>query len=93
MQGCVPASCTPLCQVTDTGFLMPAKSAARRHQENVMSELAMKARLEKTGCQTKVGPRELLQTAEVMHKRMVELNRQHNTVLAGRGQGRRVAPL
>ena len=81
-QACVPASCTPLCQVTDTGFSMPAKAAARKYHEVLRTQLASKARLEKTGCQMKVGARELAQTALVMHDRMVELNRQSNTVLA-----------
>jgi hypothetical protein len=82
MQGCVPASCTPLVQVTDTGFAMPMKAAASVHLEKLQSRLSLKARLEKAPAQLKVGPAELLETALVMHRRAVELNEQHRTVLA-----------
>ena len=42
----------------------------------------MKARLERAPAQLKVGPAELMETALLMHRRAVELNEQHSTVLA-----------
>ncbi len=82
IQAAVAPGCTPLCQVTDTGFAMPAKAAGREEHERQRRVLHLKARMEKTAPIFKVGPRELLQTAQVMHVRMVQLNQTNKTVLA-----------
>ncbi len=82
IQASVAPGCTPLCQVTDTGFAMPAKAAGREEHERQRRALHLKARMEKTAPIFKVGPRELLQTAQVMHVRMVQLNQSNKTVLA-----------
>ena len=82
LQASVPAGCTPLGQVTDTGFAQPAKAAAREFHDDLRSVLQLKARSEGAKTVYKVGPRELLQTAEVMHRRFVSLNESQQTVLA-----------
>ncbi len=82
MQQCVPLGCTPLVQVTDTGLAMPAKAAARATHDRQRDLLRLKARQEKTKAVYKCGPREVLQTAQAMHFRMVALNSERQTVLA-----------
>jgi hypothetical protein len=82
LQGCIPPGCTPLCQVTDTGLAQPAKAAAKEEHDRLRSLMRQKARMSQTGCPYKVGNREILQTVQAMHERMVELNRQSATVLA-----------
>ncbi len=82
VQASVPPGCTPLMQVTDTGFAMPAKAAAREEHETQRKLLHLKARAEQTAPVYKVGAREMLQTAQAMHKRMVELNTTRQTVIA-----------
>lgn len=61
---------------------MPMKAVARRFLEKLQSRLILKARLERAPAQLKVGPAELMETALLMHRRAVELNEQHSTVLA-----------
>ncbi len=82
VQASVPPGCTPLMQVTDTGFAMPAKAAAREEHERQRKLLLLKARTEKVAPVYKVGAREMLQTAQAMHKRMVELNTTRQAVIA-----------
>ena len=82
LQACVPPGCTPLAQPTDTGFAMPAKAAARQEHDRQRSMLRERAKAEGVGARYKVGCREVLQTAQVMQRRMEELNEQRQTVLA-----------
>ena len=82
VQAAVAPGCTPLCQVTDTGFAQPAKAAGREEHERQRRLLLYKARQENASPVFKVGPRELLQTARAMHDRMVQLNQERKTVLA-----------
>ena len=82
IQACVPASCKPLSQVTDTGFSQPAKAAARKFHDQLRRQLAMKARQERAGNKLRVGVREIALTAQVMHDRMVELNEANKTAIA-----------
>jgi len=82
MQSSVPAGCTPLGQVTDTGFAQPGKAAARDFHDELRSLLQLKARSEGAKVVYKVSCREILQTAGVMHQRFVSLNESQNTVLA-----------
>ena len=82
VQVSVPPGCTPLGQVTDTGFAMPGKAAAREYHDELRSVLCAKARSEKARQQYKVGCREILQTAVIMHEKYESLNSQSNTVLA-----------
>ena len=81
-QVCVAPGCTPLSQVTDTGLAMPAKAAARQEQDRLKTLLLLKARQEKTTCQFRVGPAEILGVANAMHSRMASLNAERQTVLA-----------
>ena len=81
-QVCVAPGCTPLSQVTDTGLAAPAKAAARQEQDRLKTLLLLKARQEKTTCQLRVGPAEILSVAVAMHDRMVSLNAERQTVLA-----------
>ncbi len=82
VQASVPPGCTPLMQVTDTGFAMPAKAAAREEHERQRRLLHLKAREERTAPVYKVGAREILQTAQAMHDRMGELNTTRQAVIA-----------
>ena len=81
-QVCVAPGCTPLSQVTDIGLAMPAKAAARQEQYRLKTLLLLKARQEKTSCQLRVGPAEILSVAVAMHDRMVSLSQERQTVLA-----------
>ena len=82
LQASVPAGCTPLGQVTDTGFAQPAKAAARNWHDELRTLLHLKARSEGAKVVYKVGCREVLQTAQVMHDRFISLNQTQKTVLA-----------
>jgi len=82
VQHSIPPGCTPLCQVTDTGFAMPGKAACREMHEQQRHLLRLKARQEKAKPVFKVGAREICQAAQAMHQRFVSLNTSSKTVLA-----------
>ena len=82
VQACVPPGCTPLCQVTDTGLAQPAKAAASEEHDRQRRMLRLKAREEGAKPSYKVGPREILQTVQAMHKKMCAMNASRQTVLA-----------
>ena len=84
VQQCVPPGQTPLVQPTDTGFAMPGKAAARSVHERQRYLLRLKARQEGTKAIYKIGAREILQTAQAMHNRFVDLNETRQAVLAER---------
>ena len=82
LQASVPAGCTPLVQLTDTAFAGPAKAAARQEHERQKSLFMLKADAERAKPTFKCGPRELMQTARVMHMKMEQLNHERETILS-----------
>ena len=88
IQTCVPPGCTPLGQITDTGFAQPGKAACRECHEQQRTLLRLKARQQKTAVAFKVGAGETFQAAGAMHTRFLSLNQERQTVLAeGRACG------
>ena len=78
----MPKGCTPLSQVTDTGFAQPAKASAREVHEELREQLEHMARLEGTQVHYIMGAEEILRVCHAMHRRMVSLDSERETVLA-----------
>ena len=88
MQADVPACCTPLGQITDTGLAMPGKAACRQTHEDQRYLFKLKARQQKTKPVLKVGGREILQAVDAMHDCWVGLSEDREVVMAeGRACG------
>ena len=82
VQASVPAGLTPVAQVTDTAFAQPAKAAARSTHDKQKRLFMLKARQEGVSASFRYGVREIAQVAWSMHKKMVAMNAERNTVLS-----------
>ena len=88
LQADVPASCTPLGQITDTGLAQPGKAACRQTHEHQRYLFKLKARQQKTKPVLKVGAREVCEAVDAMDSCWHRLNQESEVVLAeGRACG------
>ena len=82
VQCAIGPGCTPLTQVTDTGFSVPGKASARQLHQKLKATMLTKARQEGASMSYRYGPRELAMTAQAIHNKFVEMNKCSQTVLA-----------